>query len=309
MGFNESSKIWYDGEMVDWKDATVHVNAHVIHYGSSVFEGIRCYNTSSVGTAIFRLDKHIKRLFNSAKIYRIDIPFTYDEIYQGCIDVIKMNKFKEAYIRPVVFRGYGNLGVLPKGCPINVAISAWDWGKYLGDEAITEGVDVCVSSWSRLPANTMPSMAKAGGNYMNGQLIRMEADVNGYSEGIALNQEGYVSEGSGANVFIVYGGILYTPPLAASILPGITRDCVFDLAEEFGIEVQKQMLPRSLLYVADEVFFSGTAVEITPVRSIDKIQIGEGKRGPMTQKLQERFFGLFKGEYEDRYNWLTQVYT
>ncbi|MCZ6899620.1 MAG: branched-chain amino acid transaminase [Bacteroidetes bacterium] len=309
MGFNESSKIWYDGEMVAWEKATVHVNSHVIHYGSSVFEGIRCYNTGGVGTAIFRLDKHIKRLFDSAKIYRIDIPFTYDEIFQGCIDVIRMNEFKEAYIRPVVFRGYGNLGVLPKGCPINVAISAWEWGKYLGDDAITEGVDVCVSSWSRLPANTMPSMAKAGGNYMNGQLIRMEADVNGYSEGIALNQEGYVSEGSGENVFIVYGGIIYTPPLAASILPGITRDCVFDLAEEFGFEVQKQMLPRSLLYVADEVFFSGTAVEITPVRSIDKIQIGEGKRGPITQKLQERFFGLLNGVYEDRYNWLTQVYT
>jgi len=309
MGFNESSKIWYDGEMVAWEKATVHVNSHVIHYGSSVFEGIRCYNTGGVGTAIFRLDKHIKRLFDSAKIYRIDIPFTYDEIYQGCIDIIRLNEFKEAYIRPVVFRGYGNLGVLPKGCPINVAISAWEWGKYLGDEAITEGVDVCVSSWSRLPANTMPSMAKAGGNYMNGQLIRMEADVNGYSEGIALNQEGYVSEGSGENVFIVYGGIIYTPPLAASILPGITRDCVFDLAEEFGFEVQKQMLPRSLLYVADEVFFSGTAVEITPVRSIDKIQIGEGKRGPITQKLQERFFGLLNGVYEDRYNWLTQVYT
>ncbi len=309
MGFNESSKIWLDGEMVNWKDATIHVNSHVIHYGSSVFEGIRCYNTGGAGTAIFRLDRHVKRLFNSAKIYRIDIPFTYDEIYQGCIDVIKMNEFKEAYIRPVVFRGYGNLGVLPKGCPINVAISAWDWGKYLGDEAITQGVDVCVSSWSRLPANTMPSMAKAGGNYLNGQLIRMEADINGYSEGIALNQEGYVSEGSGENVFVVYEGVLYTPPLAASILPGITRDCVFDLAKELGIEVQKQMLPRSLLYVAEEVFFSGTAVEITPVRSVDRIQIGEGKRGPITQKLQERFFGLLNGEYEDQYNWFTKVYT
>lgn len=309
MGFNENTQIWFDGKMVDWKDATIHVNSHVIHYGSSVFEGIRCYDTKSAGAAIFRLDNHIKRLFNSAKIYRMDIPFSRDEIIQASVDVIKLNDFKEAYLRPVVYRGYETLGVLPKGCPINVAISAWDWGKYLGDEGITQGVDVCISSWSRIPANTMPSMAKAGGNYMNGQLIRMEADVNGYSEGIALTMEGYVSEGSGENLFIVYEGILYTPPLAASILPGITRDCVFTLAEELGLEVQKQMLPRSLLYVADEVFFSGTAVEITPVRSIDKIQIGDGKRGPITKKLQDRFFGILNGEYEDRYNWLTPVYT
>ncbi|MEE9168858.1 MAG: branched-chain amino acid transaminase [bacterium] len=307
-GFNENAKIWYDGKMVDWLDATVHVNAHVLHYGSSVFEGMRCYNTGEKGTAVFRLDDHIRRLHNSAKIHRIEIPFSFEEIRQACIDVVSVNEFKESYIRPIVFRGYGSLGVLPRGCPINVAISSWEWGKYLGEEALAQGVDVCVSSWNRLPPNTIPSLAKAGGNYLNSQLIRMEADINGYAEGIALTPEGYLSEGSGENLFVVHEGTIYTPPVAASILPGITRDSIFTMAEELGIDLVKQMLPRSLLYIADEVFFTGSAAEITPIRTVDKIQVGEGKRGPITKKLQDRFFGLLSGEYEDRYDWLTPVY-
>jgi branched-chain amino acid aminotransferase len=308
-GFNEQAKIWYDGKWVDWKDATVHVMAHVIHYGSSVFEGMRCYDTRHLGPAVFRLREHIERLFNSAKMYRMHIPFSMEEIIQACVDVVKVNEMKEAYIRPVVFRGYGSLGVLPEGVPINVVIGAWEWGKYLGPEALEQGVDVCVSSWNRLALNTMPSLAKAGANYMNSQLIKMEAHEYGFAEGIALNPEGYVSEGSGENLFLVYKGKIYTPPLCASILPGITRDTVITLARELGYEVIEQMIPRSMLYLADELFFTGSAAEITPIRSVDKIPVGEGKRGPVTKQLQERFFGMMTGEYEDKYGWFTPVYS
>ncbi len=305
--FDEKAKIWFDGKMVNWQDAKIHVMSHVIHYGSSVFEGIRCYHTKTQGSAIFRLRDHIQRLFNSAKIYRMEIPLTLEECMQACIDVIRVNHLQEAYIRPIVFRGYGALGVLAKGVPLNMAVGAWHWGKYLGDTAISEGVDVRVSSWNRLPSNTMPCVAKAGSNYMNSQLIRMEANLDGYAEGIALNQQGYVSEGSGENLFMVYEGQILTPPLAASILPGITRSSVMVLAREMDYEVVEQMIPRSLLYLAEELFFTGTAAEISPIRSVDRITIGNGKRGPITKKLQDRFFGIISGDYEDRYHWLTPV--
>jgi branched-chain amino acid aminotransferase len=302
----ENGKIWFDGEIIDWRKATVHVLAHVVHYGSSVFEGLRCYKTKQ-GAAIFRLHDHIKRLFNSAKIYRIPIPYTQEELEQACIDIVKANHLEEAYLRPIAFRGYKTLGVDPKDSPVQVAIAALTWGKYLGDEAINVGVDVRVSSWNRLPPNTMPSIAKAGSNYMNSQLIKMEAVMDGYVEGIALNTEGYVSEGSGENIFMVRDGQLFTPPLAASILPGITRQSIFTIAKELGYEVKEEMIPRAMLYLADELFFTGSAAEVSPIKSVDRIPIGEGRRGPITKHIQEHFFGILSGEIEDRDGWLTYL--
>jgi len=302
----ENGKIWFDGKIIDWQNATIHVLSHVVHYGSSVFEGLRCYNTRK-GPAIFRLKEHVKRLFNSAKIYRMPIPYSPQELEQACIDIVNTNHLKEAYLRPIVLRGYKTLGVDPKDSPIHVAIAALVWGKYLGDEAINIGVDVKVSSWNRLPPNTMPAIAKAGSNYMNSQLIKMEAVLDGYAEGIALNTEGYVSEGSGENIFLVRDGKLYTPPLAASILPGITRDSVFKIANELGYEVIEEMIPRALLYLADELFFTGSAAEVSPIKSVDHIPIGEGKRGPITEAIQKHFFGILSGEIEDKYGWLTFI--
>ncbi len=301
---DEKGKIWFSGKLVDWKDATVHVMSHVLHYGSSVFEGVRCYKTPE-GPAIFRLKDHTRRLFDSAKICRMEIPFSQEEVNQACIEVIKVNKLESAYLRPIVFRGYGQLGVDPRGCPIEVAIGALTWGKYLGDEAVTVGVDVQVSSWGRMAPNTLPALAKAGANYLNSQLIKLEAIGNGFVEGIALDVNGYVSEGSGENIFLVRDGVLYTPPLAASILPGISRDSVMVFAREMGIEVREMMIPREMLYVADEVFFTGSAAEISPIRSIDRVPIGGGKRGPITARLQERFFAYVNGECEDCYGWRT----
>lgn len=304
--FPETGKIWFNGKLVDWKDATVHVMAHVIHYGSSVFEGFRCYDHAK-GPALFRLADHIKRLFNSAKIYRISIPYTQEELEQACNDVVKANGLRSAYIRPVVYRGYGSLGVDPKDCPIEVAVAALLWGKYLGEEAINDGVDVCISSWNRMAPNTFPSIAKAGANYMNSQLVKLEAKINGYVEGICLDSHGHVSEGSGENIFVVRDGVLYTPPLSASILPGITRDCVIRIAGDFGYEVIESQLPRELLYVADEVFFTGSAAEVTPIRSIDRIPIGSGHRGPITERIQQQLFHIMSGEVDDPYGWLTFV--
>jgi len=307
--FNENAKIWFDGRMVNWKEATVHVMCHALHYGSSVFEGMRCYDTPK-GPMVFRLRDHIRRLFNSAKIYRIEIPFTPEQIQEACLEVIRVNNLRSAYLRPIAFRGYGRtLGVDPKDTPIQVAIAALEWGKYLGEEALTQGVDVRVSSWHRLPANTMPCVAKAGSNYMNSQLIKLEARMDGYAEGIALNPEGYVSEGSGENIFMVRGGKIYTPPLAASILLGITRDTVITIARDLGYEVIEEMIPRAMLYLADELFFTGSAAEITPIRSVDRIKIGTGRRGPVTEELQRQFFAIINGEVQDRYGWLTPVYT
>lgn len=303
---DEKGKIWFSGKFVDWKEATVHVMSHALHYGSSVFEGVRCYKTPE-GPAIFRLKDHTRRLFDSAKICRMEIPFTQEQINQACVDVIKVNGLESAYLRPIVFRGYGQLGVDPRGCPIEVAIGALNWGKYLGEEAINVGVDVQVSSWSRMAPNTLPALAKAGANYLNSQLIKLEAIRNGFVEGIALDVNGYVSEGSGENIFLVRDGVLYTPPLTASILPGISRDSVMVFAREMGIEVREMMIPREMLYVADEVFFTGSAAEISPIKSIDRVPIGSGKRGPITARLQERFFAYVNGECEDCYGWRTVV--
>ncbi|MCD6098243.1 branched-chain amino acid transaminase [bacterium] len=306
MGFKKADKIWMNGEFVNWDDAKIHVLSHVVHYGSSVFEGIRCYNTKH-GPAVFRLPEHTRRLFNSAKIYRMDIPYTQDEINRAVIETIKVNNLKECYIRPLVYRGYESLGVNPFNCPVDVAIAVWEWGRYLGPEALEQGVDVMVSSWARMAPNTFPAMAKAGANYMNSQLIKMEAIKNGYTEGIALDVTGYVSEGSGENLFVVRDGVLYTPPLGASVLAGITRDSVITIATELGYRVVEQIIPREMLYIADELFFTGSAAEITPIRSVDKITVGKGGRGPITEKLQEHLFDILKGEVEDKHNWLTRV--
>jgi branched-chain amino acid aminotransferase len=302
-----TEKIWHNGKLIDWQDAKIHVLSHVTSYGSSVFEGIRCYATEH-GPAIFRAREHVRRLLDSAKIYRIDFPYTIEQITAAMLDLIRVNKLDSCYLRPLVLRGYGNVSVMPtKDNPTEVYIAAWEWGKYLGDEAIENGVDVCVSSWTRMAPNTLPALAKAGANYMNSQLIRMEAAVNGYAEGIALDASGYVSEGSGENLFVVRDGKIVTPPLGASVLPGITRDTIMELARSLEIPVTEALIPREMLYIADEVFFSGTAAEVTPIRSVDRITIGKGKRGPITEKLQREFFAIVEGRTSDRYGWLTPV--
>ena len=306
MALTKSDKIWMDGKFVAWDDARIHVCSHVIHYGTSVFEGMRVYKTSK-GAAAFRLEPHVRRLFDSAKIYRMELPFSQEDIADAILETVRVNNMEACYVRPVVYRGYAELGVNPFPNPVRVFIAVWPWGKYLGQEALESGVDVCVSSWTRLAPNTMPTLAKAGANYMNSQLIKMEAIVNGYVEGIALDAAGYVREGSGENLFIVRNGKLENPPLGNSVLPGITRDCVITLAKEMGLEVIEKMVPREALYIADEVFFTGSAAEITPIRSVDKVKVGGGSRGPITEQLQKRFFGVLSGESEDKYNWLTFV--
>ncbi len=299
-----TEKIWHNGRLIDWNDAKIHVLAHVTSYGSSVFEGIRCYATPS-GPAIFRVREHIRRLLDSAKIYRIEVKHTVDELADAMSELVRVNKLDSCYFRPLVLRGYGDVGVLPFANPVETYIACWEWGKYLGEEALAQGVDVCVSSWTRIAPNTLPALAKAGANYMNSQLIRMEAHLNGYAEGIALDASGYVSEGSGENVFVVRDGKILTPPLGASVLPGITRDSVMQLAELLGIPVIETLVPREMLYIADEVFFSGTAAEITPIRSVDRITVGKGSRGPITEKLQKAFFDIVHGDAPDRFGWLT----
>jgi branched-chain amino acid aminotransferase len=302
-----SKYIWFNGDLVPWAEAKVHVMTHALHYGSSVFEGIRCYATPK-GPAIFRLGDHIDRLFQSAAIYRIDIPFTRDEIVQACRDAVSGNEFGACYLRPLVMRGVGNVGVCPApNSPVEVMVAAIEMGAYLGEEGLKAGIDACISSWNRAAPNTFPAGAKAGGNYLNSQLIVMEARRNGYSEGIALATDGTLSEGSGENLFIVQRGVLYTPPAASAILVGITRDTIFQLAGDLGLKVVEQSLPREMLYLADEVFFTGTAAEITPVRSVDRSVIGSGSRGPITEALQDRFFGLFDGRTADRWGWLDYV--
>ena len=302
-----TEKIWRNGELINWNDANVHVLTHALHYGSSVFEGIRCYETVT-GPAVFRLKEHMRRMFDSAKIYRMDIPrFTQAELADACREIVRVNGLKSCYIRPVVFRGYGEMGVLPLLNPIEIYICCWEWGKYLGAEAIEKGVDVCVSSWTRIAPNTLPAMAKVAANYMNSQLIKMEAVLNGYSEGIALDASGYASEGSGENIFLIRDGVMYTPTLGTSALPGITRDTVMTLAREAGIEVKEQAIPREWLYIADELFFTGTAAEVTPIRSVDKIAVGSGTRGPITAKVQKAFEDILTGKATDRFGWLTHV--
>jgi branched-chain amino acid aminotransferase len=297
-------QVWHNGKFIPWAEATVHVASHVVSYASCLFEGIRCYETPP-GPAIFRLKEHTDRLVNSCKIYRMELAYSREQLAQAMVELVRVNKVKHCYIRPVVFRGYGEVGVSPLKNPIEIYLLAWEWGKYLGAEALKQGVDVCVSSWHRMAPNTMPAMAKAASNYMNAQLIKMEAITNGYVEGIALDPSGHISEGSGENIFLARDGRIFTPPLASSVLPGITRDSVMTLARELGCEVSEQALAREMLYIADEVFFTGTAAEITPIRSVDRIVVGQGKPGPITKKLQERFLSIVEGRAEDKYGWLT----
>lgn len=307
MPFAGTGKIWMNGRLIDWKDATIHVASHVVHYASGIFEGARCYATPR-GSACFRLDAHMRRLQQSAKIYRMEYPLDVDGWQQAVLDTIRANAMKACYIRPIVYRGYYELGVNPLHCPVDAAIMLWEWGSYLGKEALEQGVDVKISTWARMAPNTLPAMAKSSANYANSGLSKMEAVVEGFSEAIALDVFGSVSEGSGQNIFIVRDGALYTPPLAASVLGGITRDTILALARDLGITASETTIPREALYIADEVFFVGTAAEITPIRSIDKIEVGNGARGPVTATLQRAFFDIINGKSPDRHRWLTYVY-
>jgi branched-chain amino acid aminotransferase len=296
-----------NGSLVDWNEAKIHVASHVVHYGSGVFEGARCYDTPN-GPACFRLDAHMRRLIDSARIYRMEPQWDQATLTQAVIDLIRANGFKACYIRPLIYRGYDSLGVDPKSCPVDVAIMLWEWGAYFTKDAIEVGLDVKVSTWARIAPNTMPGLAKSVANYANSQLIKMEAVAEGYAEGIALDTQGNLSEGSGQNVFVVRDGVIHTPPMGSSILAGITRDSVITIARDLGFEVREQVLPREVLYIADEVFFAGTAVEVTPIKSVDRVTIGSGRRGPITEKIQQRFFEIVRGGIPDPYGWLQYVH-
>jgi len=308
MALKKTEKIWHNGKFIAWDDARIHVLSHVVNYGSAVFEGIRCYHTAQ-GPAIFRLREHMQRLVNSARVYRMDQPYSLEDFAAAALELVRINQMDACYVRPIVLRGYGDVNVNPFGCPVEAYMACWEWGKYMGAEALEKGVDVCVSSWTRMAPNTFPAMAKAAGNYLNSQLVRMEAVINGFTEGIALDVNGYVSEGSGQNLFVYAGGTLFTPPLGNSILPGITRDSVLTLAREMAIPVVEQMIAREALYLAEEVFFVGTATEITPIRSVDRITVGRGSRGPLVKRLQDEFFAIVDGGKPDRHGWLTHVRT
>ncbi len=305
MPVKKVEKIWMNGKLINWDDAKIHVLSHVVHYGSSWFEGIRCYDTKK-GSAVFRLQEHVRRLFDSAKIYRTQVPYTESQIFEAIKQTIVANNLKACYIRPIVYRGYGDVGVNPLGCPVEVSIAVWEWGAYLGASALEQGIDVCVSSWRRAAPDTFPTLAKAGGNYLNSQLIKLDAIANGYVEGIALGVDGTVSEGSGENIFVVRENVIYTTPLSSAILSGVTRSSVVTIAKELGYSIVEMAIPREMLYIADEVFFTGTAAEVTPVRSIDKIVIGSGQAGPVTKKLQTAFFEIVQSG-QDKHNWLTFI--
>jgi branched-chain amino acid aminotransferase len=306
MPITKTDSIWHNGNWIKWDEATLHVLSHVVSYASAVFEGIRCYETKQ-GPAIFRLREHMQRLINSAKIYRMELPYSVDQFGAVATELVRRNKLSACYVKPMALRGYGEVGVNPLSSPIELYMACWSWGAYLGPEALTKGVDVGVSSWTRIAPNTLPAMSKAAANYMNSQLIRMEASFNGYAEGIALDSDGHVSEGSGMNVFLVHNGTLFTPPLSTSILPGITRDTIVAIAQDLKIPVKETVIPREMLYIVDEVFFVGTAVEVTPIRSVDHIQVGKGVAGPVTRQLQEEFFAITSGNKPDTHNWLTPV--
>ena len=306
MAFPGTGKIWMNGSLVEWNDAKIHIGSHIVHYGSGVFEGARCYDTLG-GPACFRIDAHIRRLFDSARIYRMDVPYEQQAISDAILDLIQVNKFRACYIRPLIYRGYDSLGVNPLPCPVDVAIMLWEWGAYFTKEAIEEGLDVKISTWARNAPNTTPAMAKSVANYANAQLIKMEALAEGYAEGIALDTGGNLSEGSGQNIFIVREGVIYTPPVGNSVLWGITRDSVITIAHDLGFDVREETLPRETLYIADEVFFVGTAVEVTPIRSVDRIKVGRGRRGPVTEAIQQRFFQIVRGEAPDTHGWLQFV--
>jgi branched-chain amino acid aminotransferase len=303
MPLQTTKNIWHNGRIIAWEDAQIHVMSHVIHYGSSVFEGLRCYARPN-GPGVFRLAEHMQRLLDSAKIYRMPLKYNLEELCSAVIDLVEANGIAPCYVRPIAFRGYGEIGVNPLKAPVEVYIANFPWGKYVPGN---DGADVCISSWNRLAPNTMPSLAKAGANYMNSQLIRMEAEINGYSEGIALDVNGYLSEGSGENLFLVRGGVLYTTPLANSVLNGITRASVLTIAKSLDIPIVEQPLPREMLYICDEAFFTGTAAEVTHLRSVDRVLVGDGKMGPVTTAIHEEFFGIVNGIKPDRYNWLTPV--
>ena len=298
--------IWRDGEFIAWADANVHVLSHSMQFGSSVFEGIRCYPTPA-GPAIFRLEDHLQRMLNSCRIYRMEMRYGVDELVAATCEVVERNKLDTCYIRPMVIRGYGSAGMVPLGAPVETFIPCWPWGTYLGEGALEHGIDACVSTWNRMAPNTTPSMAKIAGNYLGGQLIKMEALANGFGEGIALGPEGLISEGSGQNVFVVQKGVIYTTPANGTLLPGITRDSVMTLAGDMGLEVREQLMPRETLYTADEVFLTGTASEVTPVRSVDRITVGKGRAGEITMRLQKAFLDLVHGRGEDTHGWLTHV--
>ena len=306
MPVKKTSKIWMNGKFVDWDSATIHVLSHVVHYGTSWFEGIRCYDTAK-GPAVFRLDRHVRRLFDSLKIYRTEAPFTPDQVTAAILETIRVNAMRACYIRPVIYRGYGDVGVNPLPCPVDVTVAVWEWGTYLGPDALTDGIDVCISTFNRPAPNTLPQMAKAGGNYILSQMMKVEALQAGFKEAIALDVRGNVSEGSGENVFFVRDGVIYTPWVASSLLPGVTRATVIQLAEEAGYKVREVDIPREMVYVADEMFFTGTAAEVTPIRSVDKITVGSGRPGPVTMQLQKAFFDVVKNG-NDPHHWLTFVY-
>ena len=302
-----SGKIWMNGALVDWADARIHVASHVVHYGSGVFEGARCYDTPK-GAACFRLDAHLRRLYDSAKIYRMECGFSRAALHEAVLETIRCNRHQACYVRPLMYRGYNTLGVNPFSCPVEVAILVWEWGAYLGEDSIENGVDVQVSSWGRGAPNRFPSLSKATANYANSQLIKMEAEIHGYAEGIALDPMGFLSEGSGQNLFLVRDGGITTPPIGTSTLAGVTRDVVITIARDLGFPIREEMQPREALYIADEVFFTGTAAEITPIRSIDRITIGDGRRGPVTAAIQQRFYDVIHGRAPDTHGWLTYVY-
>ena len=308
MSLKQTKNIWFNDKLVPWEDATIHVLTYALHYGAAVFEGIRAYKTDD-GCKIFRLDEHIKRLLNSAKIYRMNVPYSHQELKNACQIIVSSNDLNEgAYIRPIAFRGYDDLGLhAHNNDAIDVVVAAWEWGTYLGNAALNDGVDACVSSWNKINPNTVPFMAKASGNYLSGTLVAMEARQNGYDEGILLDSKGMVSEGAGENIFMVKDGNLYTPPLSSSVLDGITRDAVIKIAGSLKLGVMETEIPREQLYIADELFFTGTAVEITPIKSVDKITIGTGTKGPVTAQIQKVFFGLFDGSTEDSWGWLEPV--
>ncbi len=303
MPIKSTEFIWMNGALVKWNDANVHILTHALHYGSSWFEGIRCYPTKR-GPAVFRLDDHLRRIVDSAKIYRAQVPYSVDQLTSAVLETIRANKLTSCYIRPLVYRGYAEMGLNPLGCPVDVMVAVWEWGAYLGAESIEQGIDACVSSWRRPAMDTIPTLAKSGGNYLNAQLIKMEALQNGYAEGISLDVNGSVSEGSGENVFVIRDGMIYTPPMSTGLLPGITRASVMTLAGELGIPVKEMEIPREMLYIADEIFLTGTAAELTPVRSVDRITVGNGIAGPLTRKLQQAFFTIIN-DGTDSHGWLT----
>ena len=307
MSLPKTEKIWHNGKFIHWDDAKIHVLSHVVSYGSAVFEGIRCYDAPQ-GPSIFRLRDHMQRLIHSAYIYRMEVPYSVDELCNASLELVRINKVPACYIRPIVLRGYGDAGVNPQNNPIETYLACWEWGKYLGEEALKSGVDVCVSSWNRPAPNTLPQMAKAAANYMNSQLIRMEAKINGYEEGVALDTNGYVSEGSGENIFVVKNGSIITPPLANSALPGITRDSIMKLCHDHGIPFAEQMIPREMLYIADEVFLCGTGAQVSPVTSVDHRPVGDGKVGPIARQISKTYFDAVRGKLPAFRHWVTPIY-